>query len=143
MSLLLSAEYMRIYLFIFSFEQIGNIPKHISTDKLKEIFFRPRSGSTGNDTLDGNPLKLKGIHPRRHATDGIVILAFHDLRDANRAKTSIDTVGVADGSVRQDGILDDRDTDVGPSWETSLECDFITPRDLKEVCKNDKFTTTH
>ena len=82
------------------------------------------------------------MYTRLHATRGIVVLAFYDLRDAAKAKTSIETGGVAmttiDGSVRQDGILDDRDTDMRQSWETRLTCRLITPRDLRTVCKINK-----
>jgi hypothetical protein len=80
------------------------------------------------------------MYARFQPTDGVVVLAFHDLRDANRAKTSIETVGITIAAVRDDGqdgvsgVVDDRDeADGGQPWERRLTCNFIAPKDLGKV----------
>lgn len=81
------------------------------------------SGAQRKQHSNDNP--IKGIYARLQSTDGILILAFHDLRDAASALTSI-----------QDSDVDQiSSASVNEGNHERLHCRFIMPQDLEKVCE--------
>lgn len=76
-----------------------------------------------------NDNPIKGIYARLQPSDGIVIIAFHDLRDAASALACIHDGGVDEIPVGS----------VGESSHDSLHCRFIMPQDLAKVCEPGDF----
>lgn len=137
------------------------MPKHVSIPTLKSTFFSSfmlHSAQTDNpnfkiienqrsnekDYQNPNDNPIKGIFVRLQAANGIVVLAFYDVRDAAKTKRAIEVAsftGLAEENdadatqSRQDtperkGF---RDGDGDQSWKRRLSCTFITPEDLGKV----------
>jgi hypothetical protein len=79
----------------------------------------------GRNDVNENNSPIKGILDRFRPTHGVVFVAFHDMRDAQKVKTAIDARGA---SLFSDLVEDD-------SLEKSmrLTCEYITAEKLAEV----------
>jgi hypothetical protein len=96
------------------------------------LFSSPRC-----ESLDPKDNPIKGINVRFHPTDGIVVLAFYDLRDVERAKACVEGRGIIKRVESDDGVLGEGEEE----WEKGLTCQFITPRDFTTVSPTSKSMT--
>ena len=90
-----------------------------------------KRSSGGQRKQHSNDNPIKGIYARLQSSDGILILAFHDLRDAASALASIqdsDIVQISSGSVNEGS-------------HERLHCRFIMPQDLEKVCQTLGFSS--
>lgn len=126
--------------------QIENIDRAVSTPALKESLFSsftsiPRTssivGTRSDNSRKSNNNPIKGIYVRLVPSDGIVVLAFYDLRDAANAMMRIqngDIVSMAgdrkEANVRREPSQDRQECQ---PERPELNCRFIMPRDLEKV----------
>lgn len=131
----------------------------MSTSSIKSFFFASLSsnsqvlgGTNSSLTPDekehiaqthasDNP--IKGIHVRLRHTQGVVILAFYDLRDASKVNALFDNgfQEILELSVDRDATVVDETEDKGAdcAWDKGLSCRFIEIDELVKVCLIIKF----
>jgi hypothetical protein len=141
------------------------VPKHISTATLKSTFFtsftlhsaqadNPNSTTTTTENQrinepnypNPNDNPIKGIYIRFQAANGIVILAFYDLRDAGKTKRAIEVASAASltegddddaaqgrQNAEKEDSYDEDEADGEQLWKRRLTCSFITPKELGKV----------
>jgi hypothetical protein len=86
---------------------------------------KTKNGQQSNDVND-NDSPIKGILDRFRPTHGIVFVAFHDIRDAQKVKVAIDASGASQFSSHEGDKTLKKDI-------AKLTCDYIAAEKLGEV----------
>lgn len=98
-------------------------------DLIKKTLFTAFTSASHKKSSRGqsqheNDNPIKGIYARLQHRDGILIIAFHDLRDAASALACVQNNDI-------DEIASGR---LGSASRERLHCRFIMPQDLEKVC---------